>query len=127
MLLYLEGIIFFVYLKYNIYRKHNYALRLYQHAVYGGIPKSHILPLFGQISLILLVQPLSLANPLGQGTLDVFYVEAGILLEKLFCILQVKLRISFYHIRLFRVLFSSVLTATHKILQNLPNQTCCYR
>jgi hypothetical protein len=51
--------------------------------------KAQLLPLFGQISLVLLVQPLSLASPLAQGTLDVFYVEGGILLQKLFCILQV--------------------------------------
>lgn len=91
MLHYLDGIIVYYILQiiYHTFRKHNYAVRLYQHVIYGGIPKSHLLPLFGQISLILLVQPLSLANPLGQGTLDVFYLEAGILLEKLFCILQV--------------------------------------
>lgn len=50
-------------------RKHNYAVRLLPQVSYGAIPKSQLLPLFGQISLILLVQPLSLASPLAQGAL----------------------------------------------------------
>ncbi|KAI6203212.1 hypothetical protein M3Y94_00530600 [Aphelenchoides besseyi] len=69
-------------------KKHNYGLRLSPQNIHTSTARSHLLPLFGQISLVMLVQPLSLAAPLAQGTMDVFYVEGGILLQKLFCVLQ---------------------------------------
>ncbi|CAD5209794.1 unnamed protein product [Bursaphelenchus xylophilus] len=65
---------------------HNYTLHLHQQPPH--IPQSHVLPLFGRIVCQCLVQPLSLAQPLGQGTLNVFYEDGGIILQQLFCVLQ---------------------------------------
>ncbi|CAD5206724.1 unnamed protein product [Bursaphelenchus okinawaensis] len=65
---------------------HNYTLHLHQQP--PTVPQSHVLPLFGRIVCQCLIQPLSLAQPLGQGTLNVFYEDGNIILQQLFCVLR---------------------------------------
>jgi len=65
---------------------HTYSLEL--HEPPENISKSHLLPFYGNVCAQLFVQPTSLAAPLAQGTLDVFFVEGGVLLQRMFCVLQ---------------------------------------
>ncbi|KAF7640012.1 Anillin domain-containing protein [Meloidogyne graminicola] len=49
---------------------------------------NHLLPLYGNISVQLLVQPNSLISPLAQGSLDIFLTNEGILYQHMYCVLQ---------------------------------------
>ena len=63
-------------------------MELIPHGTYPGVTRSQLLPVYGNICAQLLVQPTSLCGPLAQGQLDLFFVEGGILLQRMFCILQ---------------------------------------
>ncbi|KAI1728918.1 cell division protein anillin domain-containing protein [Ditylenchus destructor] len=69
-------------------RTHTYNLELVPHGTYPGVTRSQLLPVYGNICAQLLVQPTSLCGPLAQGQLDMFFVEGGILLQRMFCVLQ---------------------------------------
>lgn len=54
-----------------------------------GVPKSTLLPIFGNMCCQIFVQPMSLLQPLAQGALDLYFIDDRLLLQKLSCVLQV--------------------------------------
>src|SRR5438067_234153 len=53
------------------------------------VPKSALLPIFGNICCQIFVQPNSLVQPLAQGALDLYFIDDRLLLQQLSCVLQV--------------------------------------
>ncbi|CAK5091878.1 unnamed protein product [Meloidogyne enterolobii] len=52
------------------------------------LPVQNLLPIYGNISAQIFVQPISLITPLAQGYLDIFIPNEGILHQQIYCELQ---------------------------------------
>uniref|UniRef100_A0A914NA20 Uncharacterized protein n=1 Tax=Meloidogyne incognita TaxID=6306 RepID=A0A914NA20_MELIC len=52
------------------------------------LPVQNLLPIYGNISAQIFVQPISLVTPLAQGYLDIFIPNEGILHQQIYCELQ---------------------------------------
>lgn len=67
---------------------YTYTLELVPHSNYSSVSRSQFLPIYGNICAKFLVQPISLNQALAKGTLDIFFLERGVLFQKMYCILQ---------------------------------------
>lgn len=69
-------------------RIYTYNLQLLPHGTYAGISRAQLLPLYGNICARFLVQPSSITAPIAESNLDVFFIEGGMLLQNIRCVLQ---------------------------------------